>query len=355
MKNRSALESPFRRISGTERAREPFPLIQEPEPNDDALLDAYSQAVTAASAKVSPSVVNIDVRQVSKNGRTGEHPREARGSGSGFVLTPDGFILTNSHVVHAASRIDVVLTDGGRYEAELVGDDPDTDLAVVRVSAPSLVPASLGDSQRARVGQLVIAIGNPYGFQCTVTTGVISALGRSLRSTSGRLIDNVIQTDAALNPGNSGGPLVTSRGEVLGVNTAVILPAQGLCFAIAINTAKFVAGRLIHDGKIRRGYIGVAGQNIPLPRRIIRFHRLSVETGIFVVSVEPNSPAQRAGLQEGDVLLSYDGTPTASIDDLHRLLTEARVGVVSPLAILRGTEKKDLAIAAEESIKRSSE
>jgi S1-C subfamily serine protease len=344
MKKRSiAIQS----ISGGEAFRQPFPSIREAETNDDIFLDAYSQAVTTAAAKVSPSVVNIDVR--SRAGQSREHAGEIRGSGSGFVLTPDGFVLTNSHVVHAASRIEVLLGDGGRYDAELIGDDPSTDLAVVRISAPPLVPVSLGDSQRAKVGQLVIAIGNPYGFQCTVTTGVISALGRSLRSTSGRLIDNLIQTDAALNPGNSGGPLVTSRGEVIGVNTAVILPAQGLCFAIAIDTAKFVASRLIRDGKIRRGYIGVAGQNITLPRRLIRFHKLPADTGILVISVEPNSPAQKAGLEEGDVLLAYDGNPTPSIDALHRLLTETRVGVASPLAILRGVERRILHVVAEES------
>jgi S1-C subfamily serine protease len=349
MKRRNSTGAALQTISSMGGAREPFPPIPAEQPDDDALLDAFSQAVTAASAKVSPSVVNIDVHPVSKTSRAGAHPHETRGSGSGFVLTPDGFILTNSHVVHAASRIDVILTDGGKYEAELIGNDPDTDLAVVRISAPSLVPASLGDSQRARVGQLVVAIGNPYGFQCTVTTGVISALGRSLRSTSGRLIDNVIQTDAALNPGNSGGPLITSRGDVIGVNTAVILPAQGLCFAIAINTAKFVAGRLIQDGKIRRGYIGVAGQNIPLPRRVIRFHRIPVDTGILVISVEPDSPAQRAGLREGDVLLEYDGIPVSGVDDLHRLLTEARLGIASSVTILRGLEKQTLPIVAEES------
>jgi S1-C subfamily serine protease len=295
-------------------------------------------------------VVNIDVRQARAPGmpyRQGQ--QEVGGSGSGFILTPDGFVLTNSHVVHNASRIETVLTDGGRYRAELIGDDPDTDLAVVRISAPSLVAVNLGNSEQAKVGQLVIAIGNPYGFQCTVTTGVISALGRSLRSTSGRLIDNIIQTDAALNPGNSGGPLVNSRGEVVGVNTAVILPAQGICFAIAINTAKFVASRLIRDGKIRRGYIGVAGQNTPLPRRVVRFHNLPVETGIFVISIEPRSPAQRAGLQEGDIILAYDSHPLAGIDDLHKLLTEAKVGVASPLVVLRGTEIRTLQVVAEES------
>ncbi len=342
----------LRRIAGAEEFSQPFTEISEPAPDDGALLDAYSQAVTAAASKVSPSVVNIDVRQ--SPGSSANSRREVRGSGSGFILTPDGFVLTNSHVVHAATRIEVGLTDGGRYGAELIGDDPDTDLAVVRISAPSLAPASLGDSQRARVGQLVIAIGNPYGFQCTVTTGVISALGRSLRSTSGRLIDNIIQTDAALNPGNSGGPLVTSRGDVIGVNTAVILPAQGICFAIAINTAKFVASRLIRDGKIRRGYLGIAGQNITLPRRVVRFHKMPIETGIFVVSVEPDSAAQRAGIREGDVLLAYDGHPTPGIDDLHRLLTEAMLGVATPLTILRGVEKRILPVIAEESSRRTS-
>ena len=294
-----------------------------------SLLDAYSEAVIAAAERVSPSVVKIDVQQ---RGRRG-------GSGSGFVFTPDGFILTNSHVVHGASAIHVVLPDGDRYQADKVGDDPDTDLAVVRISAKNLTPVTLGDSQSIRVGQLVIAIGNPYGFQATVTSGVVSALGRSLRSQTGRLIDNVIQTDAALNPGNSGGPLVASNGEVIGVNTAIILPAQGICFATAINTAKFVAARLIKDGKIRRGYIGVAGQNAPLHRVLVRTYQLPNETGIFVVSVEQDSPAQRAGVRDGDIIVGFDDRPVGDIDALHRLLTDYQPGVRAKLTLLRGTEK----------------
>lgn len=274
---------------------------------------------------------------------------ELRGSGSGFVFTPDGFILTNSHVVHRASRLGVTLPDGRSFEAHLIGEDPDTDLAVIRVIADGLVPAVLGDSKSIRVGQLVVAIGNPYGFQCTVTAGVVSALGRSLRSHSGRLIDDVVQTDAALNPGNSGGPLVTSRGEVIGVNTAVILPAQGLCFAIAINTAKHVAGLLIRNGKIRRGHIGVAGQNVTLQRRLVHQHSLAVTSGILVISVEPKGPAHRAGLREGDVIVAYGSHPVASIDELHRLLTEEQVGTKIELTFLRSGEKLTLEVVPEES------
>lgn len=324
---------------------------------DADLLDAYSRAVTHAADQVSPAVVKIDAHQ-SRRGRDASSPRfppMAHGSGSGFLFTPDGFILTNSHVVHRASRVEVTLTDGRRAQADLVGDDPDTDLAVLRIEPPSLVPAPLGDSQSLRVGQLVIAIGNPYGFQCTVTAGVVSALGRSLRGRSGRLIDNVIQTDAALNPGNSGGPLVTAAGEVVGVNTAMILPAQGLCFAIAINTAKFVAGQLIRDGRIRRGYIGVGGQDVPLPRRLVRTERFSVESGVLVVSVEDGSPAQRAGLLEGDVIVGYAGHPIAGIDDLHRLLVEGRVGVPAPLTIVRRSDPMVVEIVPEESRVRDDE
>jgi S1-C subfamily serine protease len=257
--------------------------------------------------------------------------------------------MTNSHVVHGASALEVTLSDGQRFHADVVGDDPDTDIAVIRIHAPTLVTAPLGDSHAVRVGQVVIAIGNPYGFQCTVTAGVVSALGRSLRSRSGRLIDNVIQTDAALNPGNSGGPLVTSRGEVIGVNTAVILPAQGLCFAVGINTATFVAGRLIKDGKVRRSYIGLAGQDVPLPRRLVRFYGLAVESGILVASIEPSSPAQHAGLRDGDLIVGYNDQPIAGIDDLHRLLTDTQVGVRATLTIIRRTERLRLDIMPEES------
>jgi len=316
--------------------------------SDDSLLDAYSHAVTGAVERVSPSVVNIEIHQSAGRSRSGE-PRERRGGGSGFVFTPDGLIITNSHVVHDASRIHVTLSDGRRMPATAIGDDPATDLAVVRVDEPGLTAAALGDSQQLRVGQLVVAIGTPYGFQSTVTAGVVSALGRSLRSYSGRLIDDVIQTDAALNPGNSGGPLVDSAGRVIGVNTATILPAQGICFAIGINTAKFVASRLLRDGRIRRSYIGVSAQTVPVHRRVVRFYDLTKESGALVLSVEENSPAKRAGLREGDVIAALEGHPVAGVDDLHRVLTDVRVGVSCSLTVLRHTEKLELKIVPEES------
>jgi S1-C subfamily serine protease len=318
---------------------------------DDEVMDAYSRAVITAAEKVSPSVVYIEVEQLIRNRRRNvpRMPQERRGSGSGFIFTPDGFILTNSHVVHDAKRIEVTLSDGHKYQADLIGDDPDTDLAVIRINAPNLVPAQLGDTQRIRVGQLVIAIGNPYGFQYSVTAGVVSALGRSLRAQSGRLMDAVIQTDAALNPGNSGGPLINSRGEVIGVNTAMILPAQGICFATSIDTAKFVASRLIRDGKVSRSYIGLAGQNVPLPRRIVRYYNLAVESGIFVISFENDSPARKAGLHEGDIIIGFDDRPIAGIDDLHKLLTEQRIGRKSSLMVIRGTEKVTIDVTPEES------
>jgi S1-C subfamily serine protease len=311
-----------------------------PRQTDDALLDAYSRAVVRVADEVGPSVVKIEVRR-----KNGEHS----GSGSGFFITPDGFLLTNSHVVHGAERVEVILADGRQPDAQVVGEDPHTDLAVVRVFAPQLHPARLGDSRRVRVGQLAIAIGNPYGFQCTVTTGVVSAVGRSFRANTGRLIDDVIQTDAALNPGNSGGPLVNSRGEVIGVNTAVILPAQGICFAIAIDTAKYVAGWLIKDGKIPRSYIGVGGQNAPLARRLVRHYRLRASTGVLVIAMATTGPAALAGLRQGDLMVEFNGQPVPSIDALHKLLTADRIGVESNLTILRGSEKLDLLVTPHES------
>jgi len=316
-------------------------------PSDETLLDAYSRAVTEAAEKVSPSVVYIQV-----SGTRRRSQQEPTGSGSGFIFTPDGFILTNSHVVHRATKIDVALMDGQRFHAQLIGDDPDTDLAVVRINAPNLVPVSLGDSSSIRVGQLVIAIGNPYGFQYSITAGVVSALGRSLRAQSGRLMDGVIQTDAALNPGNSGGPLVNTRGQVIGVNTATILPAQGICFATSIDTAKFVAGRLIRDGRISRSYVGFAGQNVPIPRRIVRYYQLPVESGVLVVSFENNakvSPAKQAGLLTGDLIVDFDGNPIRGIDDLHKLLTDERIGQKTPVTVIRGTQKLTFEVVPRES------
>jgi S1-C subfamily serine protease len=318
-----------------------------PASGDRPLLDAYSLAVTGAVERISPSVVNIEVHQSAGRSRSGE-PRERQGGGSGFVFTPDGLILTNSHVVHDAFRIAVTTTDGRRMPAALIGEDPASDLAVIRVDEPGLATAALGDSQKLRVGQIVIAIGAPYGFQSTVTAGVVSALGRSLRSYSGRLIDDVIQTDASLNPGNSGGPLVDSAGRVVGVNTATILPAQGICFAIGINTAKFVASRLLRDGRIRRSYIGVSAQTVPVHRRVVRFYDLPKETGAMVLSVEDDSPARRAGLRDGDIIIALEGQAVAGVDDLHRLLTEVRVGIGCPLTVLRWTEKLELRMLPEE-------
>src|SRR3954453_17794645 len=323
------------------------PVLQSNQPHTESkLLDAYSHAVVSAAERVSPSVAKIEVTQ-SARARNGES-RERQGGGSGFIFTPDGLVLTNSHVVHDASRIQVSLPDGGQYSAHLIGDDPATDIAVIRIDAPSLPTVELGDSQKLRVGQLVIAIGNPYGFQYTVTAGVVSALGRSLRSYSGRMIDEVIQTDASLNPGNSGGPLVSSDGKVIGVNTATIMGAQGLCFAIGINTAKFVAGRLLQHGRIRRAYIGVEAQTTPLHRRIVRFYDLPGETGVVVLSVENNSPAAKAGLREGDLIIGMAGRPVAGIDDVHRLLSDLPSGMRTDVAILRRTEKLTVSLVPQE-------
>lgn len=316
-----------------------------PAPKSDAdLLDAYSRAVTHAADSVSPSVVKIETRR----GQAGS-AREEGGSGSGFVITPDGLILTNSHVVHGARRLHVTLVDGFRTSAEIVGNDPDSDLAVVRVPTRDLVPAALADSHAIRVGQLAIAIGNPLGFQCSVTAGVVSALGRSLRASSGRLMHDILQTDAALNPGNSGGPLVNSRGEVIGVNTAMILPAQGICFAIAINTARQVASQLIAFGKVRRGQIGVAGQNIVLPPALARRHDILEATAVLIMGVEPGGPADAAGLAESDIIVALCGRPISSIDDLHALLTDSRIGTPLELTFLRDDECRQASIVPAES------
>jgi S1-C subfamily serine protease len=353
----------MKNVAFTDDSEQVIALLDEPRPgqefgrpdiarpaDDGSLLDEYSRTIVSAADRVGPAVVNIDIKQ-RLDSRRG--PREVGGSGSGFVIAPDGFILTNSHVVHAANQIAVSLPDGREYPAQLVGDDPDADLAVIRIDAPHLAHVRLADSESLRVGQVVIAIGNPLGFQASVTAGVISALGRSMHAQSGRLIDNIIQTDAALNPGNSGGPLVNSAGEVIGVNTAMIRPAQGICFAIASNTAKFVAGWLIKEGKIRRSYIGVAGQNVPIHRRVVRFYNLPLETGVLVVSVEKNSPAEKTGLREGDLIVAFNAKSIGSIHELHKMLMGEQIGVPSEITIVRHTEKLALAITPVESPSRT--
>ena len=300
---------------------------------DDVLLDAYSEAVTRTVEDVSPAVVKIEA--------AGRRDRAA-GSGSGFIFSTDGLVLTNSHVIAGSTSLTATLPAGQAFDATVVGDDPDTDLAVLRVNGAGLPFVRLGDSSRVRAGQVAIAIGNPYGFDCSVTSGVVSALGRSLRSRTGRLMDDVIQTDASLNPGNSGGPLVTTRGEVIGVNTAMILPAQGLCFAIASNTAAFVAGRLVEDGRIRRSYLGVGGQ---IPARGPRGEN---NAGIVVISVEAGSPAEVAGLRPGDVLVAFDHQPLIGVDDLHRQLTSERIGRPTPVTLLRRGERRQLIVVPRE-------
>jgi S1-C subfamily serine protease len=330
------------------------PMMTPPRVADDAsLLDAYSQAVVSTVKAVGPSVVTVEVSKAFTD-PAGKQRFARRGAGSGFIFTNDGFILTNSHVVHGGDKIVAVLSDGARHNAELIGDDPETDLAVLRIQPPAgtqLVPAKLGDSESIQVGQLVIAIGNPYGFQATVTTGVVSGLARSMRARTGRLIDNVIQTDAALNPGNSGGPLVTSRGEVIGVNTAVILPAQGVCLAIPINTAKFVAVRLIAYGKVKRSSIGVGGQNVRLHNNVRRKHELMAAGGVLVMAVEDGSPAQKAELAEGDVIVEFNNQPINGIDDLHRILTEDLINKKCEMLIIRAGETLTLDITPREPLR----
>jgi S1-C subfamily serine protease len=297
---------------------------------DATLHDAYSAAVTTAVARVAPAVAHVGVRRrrVGRGGR-------AEGAGSGFLITPDGFLLTNSHVASGAEAIEVVLADGRHASAEIVGDDPDSDLALVKVAASDLAWCRLGDSARIAVGQIAIAIGSPYGFQHTVTAGIVSALGRSMRAQTGRLLDNVLQTDAALNPGNSGGPLVDARGQVIGVNTAVILPAQGICFAIASSTAERVAIALIRDGRVRRAWLGVGGETAPLMRRYVRHFDLAHETAVRVQSVEGGSPAAAAGFERGDVIVEVDGIAIATVDDLQRSLGADAIGRRTEFLVLR--------------------
>jgi S1-C subfamily serine protease len=314
-----------------------------PASDDAALLDAYSRAVTQAVDTVGPSVVSVSVRR-----RRGRRQQGQSGSGSGFVFTPDGFVLTNSHVVHRATEVELGTATGERFPATLIGDDPETDLAVLRADAPDLPTASLGDSHALHPGQLAIAIGNPYGFQHSVTAGVISALGRSLRSQTGRMMEDIIQTDAALNPGNSGGPLVNARGEVIGVNTAVILPAQGIAFAVASNTARLIAAQLIRDGRIRRSSIGIAGQTVTLPPAKTQRHGLDAGGGVLVAECMPGSPATRAGLQRGDVIVGMAGRRIDGIDDLLRLLIEDQIGEITPIAVLRDEALIYLTVVPEE-------
>lgn len=322
---------------------------------DLELLDAYSAAVTAVVERVAPTVVRIDIKRRAprrafgrRSRRDDPDDRRVSGTGSGVIFTPDGFILTNSHVVHGTKTLGVVLSDGREVPGELVGDDPFTDLAVVRVAASNLPAAVLGDSQAIRIGQLVIAIGNPYGFHATVTAGVVSALGRSLRAGGGRLIDNVIQTDAALNPGNSGGPLVNSRAEVIGINTAAIPWAQGLCFSIPINMARFIAGRLIKEGKITRAYLGISGQVIDVAPAALQRHSLSGKRGVMVAQVQRPGPAAKAGFLPGDVIVEFDGKRVESIDDLHRYLTDAVIGREVLLVLLRLGVRESVTIVPEE-------
>ena len=300
--------------------------------DDAALLDAFSAAVTDVVDRVGQAVVKVEAKPDPRTRRRGGH-------GSGVIISPDGLALTNSHVVQGARDMRLTTPDGRRLDAQVLGDDPDTDLAVLRAADARALPfAALGDSKRLKRGQLVVAIGNPLGFESTVTAGVVSALGRSLRAQTGRLIDDVIQTDAALNPGNSGGPLLSSRGEVVGINTAVILGAQGICFAVASNTAQFVLGEIIRHGRVRRAYIGVAAQTVPVPRRLAVRAEIANATGALLATVEPGSPAAAADLRVGDVVVALEGEPVTGVDDLVRLLNAERVGRAMAIRVLRQGE-----------------
>lgn len=306
--------------------------------DDGSLLDAYSRAVVGAVEIAAPAVGRIEA---------------GRGQASGFVFTPDGFVLTNSHVIGGARAIVLTLPDGRSFDAAVIGDDRHTDLAVLRVSVAAgeraMLPwLTLGDSREVRVGQIAIALGNPHGLQHSVTAGVISALGRSLRSRSGRLMDDILQSDAALNPGNSGGPLINTRAEVVGVNTAMILGANGLSFSIASNTARFVAARLMRDGRVRRSLIGMAGQTVPIPGALARTHRIAASSGVLVASTEPSSPAETAGVRPGDIVLAFGDAIVTGVDDLHRLLSDERIGIPTPLVVLRSGQRRKLIVVPAE-------
>ncbi len=317
--------------------------------DDSQLLDVYSRAVIGAVDMVGPAVVHIKVKKI-VSGRTRMSSRKGDASGSGVIITPDGYLVTNSHVVEGANAVEVTLADGSDYPAQIVGYDEATDIAVLRIIGSSLPVARLGDSDKLKVGQMAIAIGNPLGLQSTVTTGVISSLGRSLRSRTGRLIENVIQTDAALNPGNSGGPLVDSRGMVIGINTAIIQFAQGICFAIPVNTVRWVVSMLIREGKVTRGYLGISGQTVPLPVRVARYFHLEQKSGVQVVGVEAGGPAYVAGVKEGDVIVLFEGKAVSSVDDIHRLLSREAIGKGLELSLLRDwTTRLDKVIIPEES------
>ncbi len=314
---------------------------------DDNLLDAYSQTVTRVARTVSNAVVHLNVTKPN-NQRNAPQPNNPAGTGSGFVISSDGYVVTNSHVVNGATRIEASLPDGRTFLAHTLGDDPATDIAVLKIEGENLATMAFGESDRLQVGQIAIAIGNPFGFQYSVTAGVVSALGRTLRSQNGRLIDDVIQTDAALNPGNSGGPLVDSHGRVIGVNTAVILPAQGLCFAVASNLAKFVVGKLILEGRVRRGYIGIGAQAVPLPPKWLNALEVPTKGGIQIQTVESGGPAQLAGILPGDVLVQFEGKPVDSIDLLHKTLNEESIGRKISVWLLRNGGLKSVEVVPGE-------
>jgi S1-C subfamily serine protease len=315
---------------GDEAGAPRTPDSSDADKTEHEALDAYSNVVVQVAEQLRPAVVNL---------RAG--PGRRQGSGSGILFTPDGFLLTNDHVVHGNDRVRVRLGDGQELPGRVVGNDPWTDLAVVQAEGASLPHGKLGDSNRLRVGQLVVAIGSPFGFESTVTAGVVSALGRTLRSITGALVDNVIQTDAALNPGNSGGPLVNSRGEVIGINTAIIAPAQGICFAIPINMAKHVLPQLMKHGKVTRGYLGIHGRPVPVPRHLARQYGLEQANAVEVISVEENGPADQAGLQEEDLIISFGDQPVTSIDDLHKLLLQMPIGIPTGMVLLRGDRRRE--------------